>query len=227
MNEKHENIYISQLNKGVCEKISDCIYENTIEAIINQDLINTYLVDRISEGFNKYYFSTLKNEREFLEKPNFFRKFKKEYSLQAIDYGYLDELEKHKHEILENIRNYKFVDLYFKFFHKAQIKYGEGIKGKNLGSFFVKLVHTFRPKEFCALDNPIKNFFGLKRESFLIAFFIISEAYKNWATENIQTLDMIRCNFKEADKEQLFNHEMITDMKLLDLIFWSQSNISK
>ncbi len=77
MNEKHEKIYISQLNKGVCEKISDCINENTIEAIIDQDLINTYLVDRISEGFNKYYFFTLKNEREFLEIPNFFRKFKK------------------------------------------------------------------------------------------------------------------------------------------------------
>lgn len=91
----------------------------------------------------------------------------------------------------------------------------------------MKLVHTFRPKEFCALDNPIKIFFGLNRESFLIAFFIISEAYKNWATENIQTLDTIRCNCKEADKEQLFNHKMITDMKLLDLIFWSQANISK
>lgn len=48
-------------------------------------------------------------------------------------------------------------------------------------------------------------------------------ALKVWATENIQTLDTIRCNFKEADNEKLFNHEKITDMKLLDLIFWSKA----
>ncbi len=97
-------------------------------------------------------------------------------------------------------------------------------KKKTLVHFFAKLVHTFRPDEYCALDNPIKNYFGLKKESFFISFFIISVEYKHWATDNKKLLKVIREKFKQADKKGILQHDKLTDLKLLDLIFWSKAN---
>ena len=114
--------------------------------------------------------------------------------------------------------------MYFDTFNKAEIKHGDGIKEKDLGSFFAKLVHTFRPSDYCALDNPIKNYFGLKKESFFIALFIISNVYKKWATDNKQLLNNLKDIFKNADKKAVLKHDQLTDLKLLDLIFWSKAN---
>ncbi len=146
------------------------------------------------------------------------------YSLQGIDNNFLDKLEILKKEILNNICNDNLAQLYFDTFNKAEIKHGVGIIEKDLGSFFAKLVHTFRPEEYCALDNPIKNFFGLKKESFFISFFIISSEYKHWATDNNQIIKTLKVEFKKADKIGVLKHDKLTDMKLLDLIFWSKAN---
>ena len=146
------------------------------------------------------------------------------YSLQGVDNNNLDDLERHKKEILENIRSEKLAQLYFERFNKVKIKHGKGFKEKDLGSFFAKLVHTFRPNEYCALDNPIKNYFGLKKESFFISFFIISFVYKHWATDNNKLLKTIRKELQLADKKDILQHNKLTDMKLLDLIFWSKAN---
>lgn len=55
---------------------------------------------------------------------------------------------------------------------KVEIQQKNGIVKKRLGSFFVKSVHTFQPNKYCALDNPIKKYFGLENESFFVAFII-------------------------------------------------------
>ena len=113
--------------------------------------------------------------------------------------------------------------LYFDIFYKAIIKHGDDLVEKDLGPFFAKLVHTFRPHEYCALDNPIKNYFGLKKESFFISFFIISSEYKHWATNNRMLMQTIKDKFIKADSNQIIKHDQLTDMKLLDLIFWSKA----
>ena len=125
---------------------------------------------------------------------------------------------------MESIRTDKLSQLYFNTFNKAEIKHGNGFIEKDLGSFFSKLVHTFRPEDYCALDNPIKNYFGLKKESFFISLFIISGEYKHWATENRQLIKCIKEKFEQMDKNKVLKHEQFTDLKLLDLIFWSKAN---
>jgi hypothetical protein len=222
MNE-NELAYIDKLRKDVYAKISDYVNDTTVGKIVVNDLVKAHIEDKVSASFQNYYFATLNNEEQYFKSTDFFRQFKSQYSLQGIDNKYLDRLESNKHEILEAIHD-NLVQLYFDFFNKAEIKHGNGFKEKDLGSFFAKLVHTFRPDEFCALDNPIKNYFGLKKESFFISFFIISDEYKHWATENQQTILTIKEKFRLADKSRTLNHDLLTDLKLLDLIFWSKAN---
>ncbi|MGG7034366.1 MAG: hypothetical protein ACI7YS_04120 [Flavobacterium sp.] len=220
----NEQKYISILKQTVYDRISADINEKTIDEIVKTDLVKSHLDDKVSAGFQDYYFLTLDNEELYYSSTDFFRQFKKRYSLQGIDNNYLDKLEGLKKEILKNIRADKLAQLYFDTFNKAVIKHGKDFKEKDLGSFFAKLVHTFRPDEYCALDNPIKNYFGLKKESFFISFFIISVEYKHWATDNKKLIKIIREKFKQADKKGILQHDKLTDLKLLDLIFWSKAN---
>lgn len=155
----------------------------------------------------------------------FFGTFKKRYSLQGIDSDYLNSLELRKPHILQQINNNNLADLYFEIFKSAQIRHEQGFREKDLGSFFAKLVHTFRPDDCSALDNPIKEYLGLRRESFFVAFVIISQVYREWATNNINLMNTIRESLLEADTEIVFDHERITDLKILDLIFWSKANL--
>jgi len=215
--------YISTLKQTVYDQISADINDKTIDSVVENDLVKSHLDDKVSAGFQDYYFLTLDNEKLYYSSTDFFRQFKKRYSLQGIDNNYLDKLEGLKKEILKNIRADKLAQLYFDTFNKAVIKHGKDFKEKDLGSFFAKLVHTFRPDEYCALDNPIKNYFGLKKESFFISFFIISVEYKHWATDNKNLLNIIREKFKQADKKGVLQHDKLTDLKLLDLIFWSKA----
>ncbi len=220
----NEQIYISTLKRKVYDRISVDINEKAIDEIVKSHLVKSHLDDKVSAGFQDYYFLTLDNEKLYNSSTDFFRQFKKRYSLQGIDNNYLDKLEGLKKEILKNIRADKLAQLYFDTFSKAVIKHGKEFKHKDLGSFFAKLVHTFRPDEYCALDNPIKNYFGLKKESFFISFFIISVEYKHWATDNKKLLKIIREKFKQADTKGILQHDKLTDLKLLDLIFWSKAN---
>ena len=219
--------YISRLIKTVYDKISIDLNDMNLDSIVKFDLIKSHLDNKASAGFQVYYFEIIDNENLFLTSSDFFRQFKRWYALQGIDNSYLDRLETIKKEILVQIRADNLAQLYFDTFNKAEIKHGDGFKEKDLGSFFVKLVHTFRPDDYCALDNPIKDYFGLKKESFFISFMIISLAYKQWASENKKFLQLIRDKFKQADKMQIIKHDKLTDMKLLDLIFWSKANRNK
>ncbi len=220
----NEEKYISKLKQIVYDHISADIKEKAVDKIVKIDLVNSHIEDKASAGFQDYYFLILNNEKLYNYSNDFFRQFKKRYSLQGIDNNYLDKLERHKKGILHKIREDKLAQLYFDIFHKVVIKHGKGSREKDLGSFFAKLVHTFRPDEYCALDNPIKNYFGLKKESFFISFIIISAAYKQWAQDNKKLIDIVREKFIQADKNGAIQHDRITDLKLLDLIFWSKAN---
>ncbi len=154
----------------------------------------------------------------FLSDTEFFRKFKQQYSLQGVDGKYLDDLENKKQRILELIEIDDIATLYFEFFAKAKIKHGNQKKEKNLGSFFAKLIHTFVPEKYSALDNPIKEYLGLAKESFYISLFVINEAYREWITENPEIIGVIRAEAGNYSKEKM------TDLKLLDLIFWYEAN---
>jgi hypothetical protein len=219
------NSYIEKHIATVRRQISADINDKTVDNVV-RTFLAFHLADKNSSSFQDYYFLTLTNENYFLTSPTFFRDFKKRYSLQGIDNGYLDRLESDKKKILSLLQADKLDDLYFDYFAKATIKHGATTIDKDLGSFFAKLVHTFKPADYCALDNPIKNYFGLQRESFFIAFSIISSAYKLWATDNKKLLVDMKQQFENIDNKHLIRHDRVTDLKLLDLVYWSKANIT-
>src|SRR5690606_26282204 len=126
----NEQKYISILKQTVYDRISADINEKTIDEIVKTDLVKSHLDDKVSAGFQDYYFLTLDNEELYYSSTDFFRQFKKRYSLQGIDNNYLDKLEGLKKEILKNIRADKLAQLYFDTFNKAVIKHGKDFKEK-------------------------------------------------------------------------------------------------
>ena len=223
----HEQEYINCLKQAVYQKISDTLTEQVIEQVVKIDLYESHITSVGSANFQRFYFESINNENSYLTSKDFFRVFKAQYSLQGIDNKYLDSLEFQKTEILKLIREDNLAKLYFKWFRKAKIKHNDKDVERDLGSFFAKLVHTFRPHDYCALDNPIKEFFGLKKESFFIAFLIVSTEYRHWADSNTGILRMIIDKLQHLDKEKIIKYEQLTDLKLLDLIFWSKANLQK
>ena len=173
--------------------------------------------------FQQYYIQTIANRDNYLSSADFFRVFKQKYSLQGIDNNFLDMLEKEKEVILKYIDNSDLPTLYFGFFASAPIQHGSKTVNKDLGSFFAKLVHTFCPDKYCALDNPIKNYFGLNKESFYVAFIIVSQAYEEWARENPILMQQIRTELEKNSVAKTYSAKM-TNLKLLDMIFWCQAN---
>jgi len=221
---RNEQEYLFKLRQKVFDQILNDINKSTIDEIVKKDLVKSHLDNKASSDFQNYYFFTLDNEEHYFNSNDFFKQFKKRYALQGIDNNFLYKLEENKKVILNSIRADNLAQLYFDTFNKAVIKHGNDFKEKDLGSFFSKLVHTFCPDRYCALDNPIKNYFGLKKESFFIAFFIISDEYIHWAKENKNLIKIIKEKFRQEDKKGVLQFEKLTDLKLLDLIFWTKAN---
>jgi hypothetical protein len=179
--------------------------------------------------FQKYYMSILQNESHYYSSEAFFKEFKQNYSLQFVDDAYLTRLEENKEEILKGIRSGAEgrTDIYFKYFKSARLKRGDKFIDSEQGSFFTKLVHTFLPDEYCALDGPIKTFFDLKKETFFSSFLALSQAYREYATENPDILKTLRFKLQEADVNNEVHLEKCSDLKILDLIFWVMANKSE
>ena len=220
--EKEVLQYLDTLKNKVKNEISNLLTDKDIAEISHEALLD-YFDSKKSTPFYIYYSDTVSNKKLFLSDPDFFGKFKQQYSLQGVDRGYLTRLEEDKAEILRLIETGEISTLYFKFFAEATIKHGEGSKQKSLGSFFAKLVHTFAPDKYCALDNPIKQHFGLEKESFFISFVVISKAYKEWSIENSVIMDRIKLELGSHTTDESIKLKM-TDLKLLDLIFWYRAN---
>jgi len=222
---KHLDAYIDKLINSVYKKISEDLSEASIYIEASDIMIHTKEPKLIA--FHKYYLQIKSNKNAFTSSNIFFRDFKRHYALQGISNYYLDKkLEKHKAEILKLIEEDRLFDLYFTFFKKAEIqKENSPPIIKSLGSFFTKLVHTFNPSNYCALDNPIKEYFGLKTEGFYISFLIISYAYKNWITANSNLVKLLRQYIVENDVNNFLQSSELTDFKILDLIFWTKVNL--
>jgi len=205
------------------EQISEELEPNKIHDIVNKHLYNSHIINFKSAKFQQYYFSIVNNVDTYLNEP-FFKKFRTQYSLQGIDLRFLESLEADKKEILKYILEDQLEELYISKFKKVELKRKDSFIISEQGSFFSKLVHIFRPYEYCALDRPIKKYFGLEKESYFISFLAISRAYKNWANEHTETVTQIKNIFKVIDVNRVMDFNKISDLKLLDLIFWSKAN---
>lgn len=214
--------YLEMSKQIVKRRISGILTEQKVKEVASA-AFDFHFKDRNSLTFQEYYCNTVSNREAFLSTPNYFHAFKQKYSLQGIDGNHLDHLEQEKEKILRLISDDDLPKLYYEFFADVSLRHAENVVLRTLASFFAKFVHTFKPDKYCALDNPIKNYLGLRKESFYIAFVVISQAYKDWACENPSLMQQIRMELENDEIGKSFSIKM-TDLKLLDLIFWYQAN---
>ncbi len=212
------------------ERLSQIAQANVASELDPQHAVNRadaaiayHFNDAGSRAFQDYYLEILENREAFLATPDFFTTFKKRYSLQAIDGEYLANLEGKKEALLELLDADDLNGLYFGYFANADLRHKGKLVRRNLGSFFAKFVHTFRPTEYCALDNPIKDLLGLEKEGFFLAFLAISSAYRSWVVASPSTLAAIR-TATSKDKEIGRYVSKMSDLKVIDLIFWQRAN---
>ena len=173
-----------------------------------------------SSKFQRYYIRVTNNRPQFLQTKDFFRTFKTEYALQGVDAGHLTLLEGSKPRLLSMITRDRLVPLYREYFADGTILHKGHPVHKNLGSFFAKFVHTFKPETYCALDNPIRELLGLKRESFFQSFLAISAAYRTWISKYPECMAQVRGAVPDDARSHT---DQMTDLKLLDLIFWQRA----
>jgi len=219
------NIYLDSLRKFILKKIKIVINDQTIDDLVDHDLSFHLDQEESSSKFQKYYFKVTNNSDNFLHDPEFFKHFKYQYSLQGVDNNLLMRLESNKQEILDYLNSNRSFDVYDKFFSKVETKHGSKNLKKDFGSFFAKLAHTIKPDIYCALDNPIKNYFDLEKESFIVAFYLISQAYMDFSTDHKYCITELKKSFKKRDQKNIMTHDKLTDLKILDLIFWYRANV--
>lgn len=203
-------------------KIRRIITPADVDAIV-QNYLSCHLVGNLFR-FHKYYLRTINNRLYFLCKDNFFLEFKGQYALQGMTADLCKGLEEKKRIILESIDQGALVRIYSDYFENVQVIYKGIPVFKTFSSFFTKLVHTFAPADYCALDNPIKKLFDLESESFFFAFLIISRAYKEWAAENNVLIQELRQKISGYDRKNILHFNELTDIKLLDMVFWTRAN---
>ncbi len=215
--------YTRALVDKIKAQLREEISNEKLTILVQKNLIDAHVIDKKSSNFQRYYFEILKNE-EKLKEPQYFKSFLSHYSLQGINAEFREEIECQKHEILKLIKAEDLVQLYFSYFRSAILERKGATYKSEQGSFFTKLVHTFLPHKFVALDGPIKKYTGLEKESFFQSFIALSQAYIEFAQENKDLLLSIRKAFKKLDTGSNMQHDKITDLKLLDLILWSKAN---
>jgi len=168
------------------------------------------------------FYNTITLDKDRSEK-NFFQTFKSKYSLQFISNKYLSYLARNKGDIENLIETGKHVDLFEKYFANALATKDTR---KELASFYSKLLHTYCPEDYPALDNPIKKYLGLKKEGFVVSIGIIRNAYARYSSEKSSKISEIRDILKQKASEALRVDEL-SDQKILDMVFWTIANSEK
>ncbi|HZV71027.1 MAG TPA: hypothetical protein VFG10_15840 [Saprospiraceae bacterium] len=181
--------------------------------------------DRIPIGHN-YYLKITKQKKLIKKSKNFMQTFKSKYGLSYIDRDCLKMLERNKNEIIDKIDNSPFV-IYEKYFANAIVTFKGEKHHRSLNSFFTKLAHTVSPHKFSALDNPIRKYLKVNSESFFISYILINDAYLHWIKQNNSVLLALREKIRYHDKENILSIETLSDLKLLDMIFWFKANPKK
>ena len=215
--------YIASKLQNMGNMLSSKINEHTLNDLCHVNL-KFHLTDRGSLKFQLYWQKLVFEHNYYDRKDDFFREFKQMYSLQGIDNDYLDFLEKNKQDIKTFFQNKDYFEIYKKYFSKAQIRRKNNTMGKELGSFYTKLLNSFDPNRFTALDNPIKNYFGFKSEGFFISYCIINEGYQQFIKTNKNLFVSMRNTFLQIDNQDKLKICSVPELKILDLIFWYEAN---
>jgi hypothetical protein len=131
--------YAEGLTNRVLSQIDAHLGNKSVE-----EIIQLCFTDRAENTgfrtFQQFYFNTDAQSRS-----DYFNLFRKHYSLQGVDNGYIDNLNRNKDAIFKGIRDKDLLGVYKEFFYKQKITHGATHRDKSLGSFFTKLCHTVEP----------------------------------------------------------------------------------
>jgi len=229
-NKDSYNIYIHdyleqnfhQQRKQVFERLNKYFNTLTIEKATSEKLIQQINLPR-NLRFAKYYNSAKMTD------SNFMHTFKSKWSLQGLDTFTEDRFEKAKLTMAEYVKKNNIIQLYFDYFHQVPLVHSGETKKTDLASFWSKFCHVVSPEIYPPLDNPIKDWLGLKKESFTQAFLIIVSAYQGWLDfgGGKQYLSEVRKTIPQYFGEHASLFSERTDMNLLDLILWAEANVPK
>lgn len=222
----HFDEYYELLSAICYEKIKENLSLESAESLFSDNFIKRIKSDKTTRqhfiDFQKYYFNLINNPEEIQ-----FKVFKQKYSLQGVTSDYLNKLNFERDKIIGFIVDDNLAELYFKYFHFQELETKAGNKTKSLGSFFTKLVHTYKPSEYTPVDMPMKDFFGLNNESYFVSMIVISRAFKKWANENgniISEFKDLLIDYMAKENHMVIDKTKITDIKVMNTIFWSIAN---
>lgn len=216
--------YFHYLTNQVQLKIETELSINPIEHLA-AETFTSRIDDLSSRQFHAFYLQYTRHPEAIHQEPQFFRLFKQRYSLQGIPNTTLDEWERDKPEIIRQLMDNPF-EGYLRFFHQRTFVFAESSREKSMTSFFTKLLHTLRPDEYSALDNPIRKLLGLKKESFFYSYCIINTAYQQFISNNSPFLQQLRHQLNDMDSAGVLEEPLLSSYKLLDMIFWWKANRS-
>lgn len=176
-------VYTEALTEKVIERIGVDLPQINIAELISR----RNSADKSGRKFNAYlqfYYELMQDANDHFINDEFFSSFIHHYSLRGIDKKTIGALNSSKKEIKELIDNDELVKLYFMYFHEVNT----AGKTKSLGSFFTKLVHTFKPEEITQIDIGLKKHFKLEHESYFISMIVVSAAFLRFSEGEPDTL---------------------------------------
>lgn len=177
------SVYTEALTERVLKKIDKDLSKINIAELINKRNSS----DKAGKKFNAYmqfYFELMQDVNAHFIRDEFFSSFIHHYSLRGIDKKTIEALNRSKKEIQKLIENDELAKLFFMCFHEVNT----AGKTKSLGSFFTKLVHTFKPEEFTQIDIGLRKHFKLEHESYFISMIVVSAAFLRFSEGEPDTL---------------------------------------
>jgi len=207
---KHISNYTEYLVDLVYDRIDDFFSFNSIDDIIQNNIIIPHIDNKNMLSYHKYYFKVVENKKYYLKKENFFQEFVQKNKIKGLSDEFCTRFENDKEQISRYIKNGDILPFYIGYFLFSDVD----------KSLFTKLAHIFLPHYYCMLDNRIISFFQLEKESFYIAFNVICDAYRSWWQENLNiSLELA----ERVNELPVFNENESTKMKILDMIFYAES----
>ena len=214
---------------SVSQKITSLINEDNIENIIQNNIVKAHLENKAMMRFHEYYFKVLQNKEYFLQTKNVFQEFGNKYGIKNFPKELYSQFDENKIDILPNIEYGNFDGLYDVYrdfiisFHNFEFYSEKKHDILSIKSFYTKLVHTFIPKNYSMLDNNIICYFNTDSVDFFEAFACISRVYELWSEKNQDIIQRFREAIEKHDTKKVFPKDKITDLKILDMIFWVEA----
>jgi hypothetical protein len=168
--------------------------------------------DRRTLSFLKFYNKTVLDEERIS-----FGEFKRQWAIQGMSKGVYRYFDENYDKLSKEIIDKKDIKSFFE-------KYCT--KERKEAAFCSKIFHTFLPKEFPPIDNPIKSEFSLKREDPIESILAIKKGYDLFIERNPEKMKLIR-QVLSKPKFSFLRVSELSDIRIIDMFYWFKLSRSK